>query len=115
MGSSTISPTKGSASINPFDKGFIQHTYRETLRSNNDGNQGIEIKKGSYTIGSKEEQHLSRTQEDIRDIFRLSHPLGKVYNEEVVFNTIGSSSPHELESMPRRIQSGIEQMKFVPG
>ena len=51
----------------------------------------------------------------MRDIFRQSQPLGKVYCEEVVFNTIGSSSPHELESMPRRIQSGTEHMKFVPG
>ena len=43
----------------------------------------------------------------------MSHPLGKINNEEVL-NTIGfSTSRQEFESLPGAKLSGIDQNKFI--
>ena len=56
---------------------------------------------------------MSRTQEDLRDIFKMSYPLGKINNEEVL-NTIGfSTSRQEFESVPGVKLSGIDQNRFI--
>ena len=45
----------------------------------------------------------------------MSHPLGKINNEEVL-NTIGfSTSRQEFESLPGAKLSGIDQNKFIQG